>query len=176
VDPVALLVRAGTLGRHCAKSSRRSRGGLPHPASHEAATSFQIHRCPGPSPSSAPSIAKAQKCLHRRPPPARRPPPTLLIDVGSLRVPTITPDISRTEVLAALNAPDTAAIFVRRDRGECVTLMARAAADRIDGIISPGGGGGTAAMRALPIDFQKLMVSTLRAVKSRPTSAPPTSG
>jgi len=54
--------------------------------------------------------------------------------------------------------------------------MARAAADRIDGIISPGGGGGTAAMRALPIGFPKLMVSTLRAVKSRPTSAPPTSG
>jgi uncharacterized protein (UPF0261 family) len=104
----------------------------------------------------------------------------LLIDVGSLDAPSITPDIPRAEVLAALtaaepsSAPDTAAIFARRDRGECVTLMARAAAacvtalhaaGRIDGLISLGGGGGTAiataAMRALPIGFPKLMVSTL---------------
>ena len=104
----------------------------------------------------------------------------LLIDVGSLDSPTTTPDISRAEVLAALtaaepsSAPDTAAIFARRDRGECVTLMARAAAacvtalhaaGRIHGILSLGGGGGTAiataAMRALPIGFPKLMVSTL---------------
>ena len=115
---------------------------------------------------------------------------TLLIDVGSLDTPTITPDIPRAEVLAALSrgtgvppvdsspsasaADDTAAILARRDRGECVTLMARAAAvcvtalhaaGRIHGIISLGGGGGTAiataAMRALPIGFPKLMVSTL---------------
>ncbi|PHX84970.1 MAG: hypothetical protein CK538_09145, partial [Opitutia bacterium] len=98
----------------------------------------------------------------------------LLIDVGSLDAPSITPDITRAEVLAALNAPDTAAILARRDRGECVALMGRAAAalvtslhsaGRIHGIISLGGGGGTAiataAMRALPIGFPKLMVSTL---------------
>lgn len=104
----------------------------------------------------------------------------LLIDVGSLDSPTTTPDIPRSEVLAALtsaepaSAADTAAILARRDRGECVTLMARAAAalvtklhaaGRIQGIISLGGGGGTAiattAMRALPIGFPKLMVSTL---------------
>ncbi len=97
----------------------------------------------------------------------------LLIDVGSLDAPAITPDIARAEVLAALPG-DHAAILARRDRGECVTLMARAAAalvttlhttGRIDGIISLGGGGGTAiattAMRALPIGFPKLMVSTL---------------
>ncbi len=104
----------------------------------------------------------------------------LLIDVGSLDSPTTPPDISRAEVLAALTAAEpasaanTAAILARRDRGECVTLMARAAAacvtalhaaGRIHGIISLGGGGGTAiattAMRALPIGFPKLMVSTL---------------
>ena len=97
----------------------------------------------------------------------------LLIDVGSLDSPTTAPDISRTEVLASLGE-EYSAILARRDRGECVTLMARAAAalvtklhaaGRIDGIISLGGGGGTAiataAMRALPIGFPKLMVSTL---------------
>jgi uncharacterized protein (UPF0261 family) len=97
----------------------------------------------------------------------------LLIDVGSLDAPAITPDIARAEVLAALPG-DHAATLARRDRGECVALMGRAAAalvtslhaaGRIQGIISLGGGGGTAiataAMRALPIGFPKLMVSTL---------------
>lgn len=99
---------------------------------------------------------------------------TLLIDVGSLADPAIVPDVSRTEVLAALDDPETAAILARQDRGECVTLMGRASAvlvtsfasdNRIHGIISLGGGGGTAiataAMRALPLGFPKLMVSTL---------------
>ena len=98
---------------------------------------------------------------------------TLLIDVGSLDAPTLGPDITRAEVLSALGE-DVAAILARRDRGECVALMARAAAarvaalhagGRIQGIISLGGGGGTAiataAMRALPIGLPKLMVSTL---------------
>lgn len=97
---------------------------------------------------------------------------TLLIDVGSLGSPTITPDI--TSAAVATEEPDHAAVLARRDRGECVTLMGRAAAklvarlaaeDRIHGIVSLGGGGGTAiattAMRALPIGFPKLMVSTL---------------
>ena len=99
---------------------------------------------------------------------------TLLIDVGSLADPAIVPDVSRTEVLAALDDPETDAILARQDRGECVTLMGRAAAvivarleseNQIHGIISLGGGGGTAiattAMRALPLGFPKLMVSTL---------------
>ena len=99
---------------------------------------------------------------------------TLLIDVGSLADPAIVPDVSRTEVLAALDDSETDAILARQDRGECVTLMGRAAAvivarleseNQIHGIISLGGGGGTAiattAMRALPLGFPKLMVSTL---------------
>ena len=98
---------------------------------------------------------------------------TLLIDVGSLEAPSLQPDITRAEVLTNLGE-DTASVLARRDRGECVTLMGRAAAalvtslhagGRIQGIISLGGGGGTAiataAMRALPIGFPKLMVSTL---------------
>ena len=100
---------------------------------------------------------------------------TVQIDVGSLEPPTAVPDVSRQTVLDSLDSgPETAAVLARRDRGECVTLMARAAAvyvsrlvtsGSIQGIISLGGGGGTAiatsAMRALPIGFPKVMVSTL---------------
>ncbi|GAB5559733.1 MAG: Tm-1-like ATP-binding domain-containing protein [Synoicihabitans sp.] len=106
---------------------------------------------------------------------------TLLIDVGSKDGPAISPDISRTEVLAALNDPETDTILARQDRGECVTLMGRAAAalvsglasnNQIHGIISLGGGGGTAiataAMRALPLGFPKLMVSTLASGQTAP--------
>lgn len=100
---------------------------------------------------------------------------TLLIDTGSFEAPTIKPDITREEVAAAsgLNLTELRA---RQDRGESVTAMANAAAalllklqaeGQIDGVISLGGGGGTAigtaAMRALPIGFPKLMVSTLAA-------------
>lgn len=99
----------------------------------------------------------------------------LLIDTGSGAPPTLAPDITREEVAAA-GQVDLPAILARNDRGEAVTAMAGAAArllsdlvaqKRIDGVISLGGGGGTAisttAMRALPIGFPKLMVSTLAA-------------
>src|SRR4051794_41026539 len=98
---------------------------------------------------------------------------TLLIHVGSFGEATIKPDINVEEVAAA-GGEDWRAVLARRDRGESVSLMARAAAKyvarlvesgRIQGIISLGGGGGTAiatsAMRALPIGFPKVMVSTL---------------
>ena len=62
----------------------------------------------------------------------------------------------------------------RHDRGECVVAMSEVAPaflaklvgdGEVDGVISLGGGGGTAigtaAMRALPIGFPKLMVSTV---------------
>lgn len=99
----------------------------------------------------------------------------LLIDTGSGEAPTVAPDITREEVAAA-TGEDLAGIAERRDRGEAVTAMAGAAAvllsklaaeGRISGVISLGGGGGTAigsaAMRALPIGFPKVMVSTLAA-------------
>ncbi|MBI4625790.1 MAG: Tm-1-like ATP-binding domain-containing protein [Verrucomicrobia bacterium] len=98
---------------------------------------------------------------------------TLLIDVGCLEAPTIRPDVS-ADTVAAHGGDEWRAILARRDRGECVTLMGRAAAKlltdfaasgKIHGVISLGGGGGTAiataAMRALPIGFPKVMVSTL---------------
>ncbi|MCW1886409.1 Tm-1-like ATP-binding domain-containing protein [Luteolibacter flavescens] len=97
----------------------------------------------------------------------------LLIDTGSGGPPVVKPDITREEVAAA-GKIDLAALSARQDRGECVVAMSKAAPKmveklfrdgRIEGIISLGGGGGTAigtaAMRALPLGFPKVMVSTL---------------
>jgi uncharacterized protein (UPF0261 family) len=97
----------------------------------------------------------------------------LLVDVGTGGEPTVVPDIPRAEVAAAAGI-DVVELVARGDRGECVTAMAKAAPRlletlvaerRIQGVISLGGGGGTAiataAMRALPVGFPKLMVSTL---------------
>ena len=98
---------------------------------------------------------------------------TILIDLGTGGPATVTPDITCEEVADA-GGIDLAALVATGDRGVCVTamsgaapvLMAKLAAEgRIDGVISLGGGGGTAlgsaAMRALPVGFPKLMVSTL---------------
>ncbi|MEM7144673.1 MAG: Tm-1-like ATP-binding domain-containing protein [Verrucomicrobiota bacterium] len=94
----------------------------------------------------------------------------LLVDVGTLGEPQINPDVSREQVLAsgAMELP------AEEDRGKRVAAMAgalpsflkkAAESGEIDGIVSLGGGGGTAiataGMRALPIGFPKLMVSTL---------------
>lgn len=104
----------------------------------------------------------------------------LVIDTGTLDIPLLKPDITRLEVAAAAGV-DFAALIARKDRGEAVAAMsqgapvvlARLAAERrIDGVISLGGGGGTAigtaAMRALPIGFPKLMVSTLASGNTAP--------
>jgi len=91
----------------------------------------------------------------------------LLIDVGTGEDPQVTPDVRREEIVPGGFSQPT-------DRGSCVVEMSEAvpgfvaklAEDgKIDGIVSLGGGGGTAigsaAMRALPVGFPKLMVSTL---------------
>jgi uncharacterized protein (UPF0261 family) len=96
-----------------------------------------------------------------------------IIDVGTFEAPRVKPDVTREDVARAAGV-DLAALIARRDRGEAVAAMSKGAplilarlADekKIDGVISLGGGGGTAistsAMRALPIGFPKLMVSTL---------------
>ena len=98
---------------------------------------------------------------------------TLVIDVGTLAPPTLAPDITREQVAIA-GGIDLKSLAARRDRGESVAamsdaaplLLARLVAEKkIAGVISLGGGGGTAiataAMRALPIGFPKVMVSTL---------------
>lgn len=105
---------------------------------------------------------------------------TLLIDVGTGGDPQIIPDITREKVAAEAGI-DLKALMMRRDRGECVGAMSKAAPillaklaeeGTIDGVISLGGGGGTAigtaAMRALPIGFPKLMVSTLASGNTAP--------
>ena len=104
----------------------------------------------------------------------------LVVDVGTLDPPKLQPDVTREEVCRAAGV-DLAVLVARRDRGECVAAMSRgapivlarlAAEGRIQGVISLGGGGGTAigtaAMRALPIGFPKLMVSTLASGNTAP--------
>lgn len=99
----------------------------------------------------------------------------LLIDVGGHGEPQIKADITREEV-AATAGIDLHALRAQNDRGAMVETMTKAAAimlaklakeGRIDGVISLGGTGGTAigtaAMRALPLGFPKVMVSTVAA-------------
>ncbi|MCD0463119.1 Tm-1-like ATP-binding domain-containing protein [Roseiconus lacunae] len=100
----------------------------------------------------------------------------LLIDVGTYEPPDdlrIDVKIDRHEVARA-GGIVWSELESRSDRGECVAAMTAAAPlllqelyrqTRIQGVISLGGSGGTAiataAMRALPIGFPKVMVSTM---------------
>ena len=97
----------------------------------------------------------------------------LLIDVGTGSDPRVVPDVTRFEVAEAAGL-DLAPLLAEGDRGACVSAMAQAAPvllaklaaeGAIEGVISLGGGGGTAigtaAMRGLPVGFPKVMVSTL---------------
>jgi uncharacterized protein (UPF0261 family) len=99
----------------------------------------------------------------------------LLIDAGGFGECQITADITREQVAEA-GGQDLAALQTRGDRGAMVAAMSESAAillsqlvadDRIAGVISLGGTGGTAigtaAMRALPLGFPKVMVSTVAA-------------
>jgi len=105
---------------------------------------------------------------------------TLVIDTGVLGASALPPDVSREEVASAGSA-SLSDLAARQDRGEAMAAMGRGAAEvlkrlhaegKIHGVIGMGGGGGTSvattAMRALPVGFPKLMVST---VASGDTSA-----
>jgi uncharacterized protein (UPF0261 family) len=98
---------------------------------------------------------------------------TLVIDAGVLAAPAFPPDITAEEVARAGGA-ELEALRAANDRGNAVAVMTRGAAavvsrlhaeGMIDGVIAMGGGGGTTigstAMRALPVGFPKLMLSTL---------------
>jgi uncharacterized protein (UPF0261 family) len=105
---------------------------------------------------------------------------TLVIDSGILGEPTFAPAISRWE-LARASGHALEDLCATRDRGESIAAMAAGAAvvvrrlfeqGRIQGLISLGGSAGTtigtAAMRALPTGFPKVMVSTLASGDTRP--------
>ncbi|MEP7294462.1 MAG: Tm-1-like ATP-binding domain-containing protein, partial [Chloroflexota bacterium] len=92
---------------------------------------------------------------------------------GVLGNPAFTPDVSREQVAASGGTP-LSELVAQNDRGAAMTVMGRGAAvvlkrlydeGKIDGVVSMGGGGGTSvattAMRALPVGFPKLMVSTV---------------
>jgi uncharacterized protein (UPF0261 family) len=105
---------------------------------------------------------------------------SLMIDVGVLGDPAFAVDISAADVAAAAKE-NLAALRRGRDRGRSVTAMAAGAQamlgwlveqGAVHGVVSLGGSAGTAiataAMRALPYGFPKLMVSTLAAGDTRP--------
>ena len=98
---------------------------------------------------------------------------TLVVDIGVLGDPYFEPDVARNEVAKAADTT-IAELVAEADRGKAMAAMTTGiseiirrlyADDKIDGIISMGGGGGTvvgaSAMRGLPVGFPKLMVSTV---------------
>jgi len=100
---------------------------------------------------------------------------TLVVDAGVLGPPAFSPDIPAADIAEA-GGVSLAVLVAERDRGRAISVMgvgaARVlkrlhAAGRIHGVVSMGGGGGTAigtaAMRTLPVGVPKLMLSTLAA-------------
>ncbi len=105
---------------------------------------------------------------------------TMVIDVGVLDPPQFEPDATRGEVAHAAGT-FLEALLAERDRGKSVAAMAAGATEvirglhregKVQGLISLGGSAGTtigtAAMRALPFGFPKVMVSTLASGNTRP--------
>ncbi|MFM7834432.1 MAG: Tm-1-like ATP-binding domain-containing protein [Planctomycetaceae bacterium] len=97
----------------------------------------------------------------------------VLIDAGTLSAPTVSPEITRESALAAAGL-DLSVVLSQRDRGAAVSAMAAAAArflpilcaqHGLAGVISLGGSSGTAiasaGMRALPVGFPRVLVSTM---------------
>lgn len=97
----------------------------------------------------------------------------VVMDTGILGASPFQPDISRTEVAQAAGT-HVEELIRSKDRGRAIQAMAEGSKKvvqqlykegKIEGIIGLGGAQGTeigtAAMRALPIGFPKLMVSTI---------------
>ena len=98
---------------------------------------------------------------------------TLVFDAGVLAAPAFPPEVGAEAICAEVGV-SLAALRASGDRGVALDAMARALPlivkrhfdeGRFDGIISMGGGGGTAlgtsAMRVLPLGVPKVMVSTV---------------
>jgi uncharacterized protein (UPF0261 family) len=96
-----------------------------------------------------------------------------MIDLGTGQQPCVKVDVTRYEVAKSIDL-DLEKLIEEADRGNCVRAMSKAAAVFLkqkveegvfDAVISLGGGGGTSlasnAMRALPLGFPKIIVSTL---------------
>jgi uncharacterized protein (UPF0261 family) len=109
----------------------------------------------------------------------RRGHPVLAIDTGVVGPPGFTPDVPASQVAGAAGAV-LAELAAGGDRGRALDAMARGAAallrrlfddGEIGGVVSMGGGGGTAvataAMRAVPVGVPKLMVSTVASGETR---------
>jgi uncharacterized protein (UPF0261 family) len=105
---------------------------------------------------------------------------TLMIDVSVLGDPAFAVDISAADVAAAAKE-NLAGLRAQKDRGRSITAMANGAQamlgwlveqGAVHGVVSLGGSAGTAiataAMRALPYGFPKLMVSTVAAGDTKP--------
>jgi uncharacterized protein (UPF0261 family) len=103
----------------------------------------------------------------------------LLMDVGILRDPGTSPDVTRHEVARAGGVPDLAALVASGDKGKCIAAMIRGVAattqellcrNAFDGILGIGGGQGTdiaaSAMRCAPRGMPKLLVSTIASGKA----------
>jgi uncharacterized protein (UPF0261 family) len=97
---------------------------------------------------------------------------TVIVDAGVLGEPAFKPDVSR-EMVAQAGGSDLAHLVAQQDIGAAVQAMLKGAVEiakrlyaegQLDGVMSLGGGKGTAigtaAMRALPLGVPKLAVST----------------
>jgi len=111
---------------------------------------------------------------------ARRGHLPLTIDTGVLGEPAYPAELGRDDVARA-GGDDIAALRSSGDKARAMAVMTRGAAvvaarlhaeRRIDGIIGLGGTAGTtigtSAMRALPVGFPKIIVSTVAAGDTRP--------
>ncbi len=104
----------------------------------------------------------------------------LVINTGVMGEPAFSPDVDAEEVAQA-GGSSLAALREKADRGQAMDVMTRGIADvivqlydagSIDGVLAMGGSAGTAigtsAMRALPVGFPKVMVSTMAAGDTAP--------
>ncbi|WP_316976880.1 Tm-1-like ATP-binding domain-containing protein [Shumkonia mesophila] len=104
---------------------------------------------------------------------------TLVFDAGVSGTPAFPPDVDAAEICS--EGKDSLPALHHLDRGTALDAMARMLPavvkryfdeGRFDGIVSMGGGGGTAlgtsAMRALPIGVPKVMVSTIASADTSP--------
>ncbi len=104
----------------------------------------------------------------------------LIVDVGVLDQPLIDADITREQVAEAAGS-SLATLVQRHDRDTAVATMQRGAttivqdlvvSGRIHGVLALGGSSGStlasAVMRALPVGFPKMLVSTIASGDTRP--------